>query len=79
MSSRMTFVAVDTAPLKGELALGDGLNADEPVALALYEIVGRRQSERRIADIFGNVDCAKPFDHKAERSRAAKSCGTTKA
>ena len=45
----------------------------------LDEFIAHRQSERRIADIFGNVDCAKPFDHKAERSSAAISCGTTKA
>ena len=45
----------------------------------LDEFIAHRQSERRIADIFGTLDWAKPFDHQAERSRATKSCGTTKA
>ena len=44
----------------------------------LYEFVGRRQSQRRVADIFSTLDWDESFDYKAERSSAARSCGTTK-
>ena len=45
----------------------------------LYEFVGRRQSQRRVAVIFGRLDWDESFDYQAERSATAKSCGTTKA
>ena len=45
----------------------------------LDQFIARRTSLRRIADIFGTLDCGESFDRQAERSATAKSCGTTKA
>ena len=44
----------------------------------LDEFIARRTSLRRIADIFGTLDWDESFDRQAERSSAARSCGTTK-
>ena len=63
-----TNLAIDPALLRRALEVGGEKTKEAAVTRALQEYIAGRE-QRRLLDLFGEIEWDEDFDHKRERSR----------